>query len=81
MNTIAATSATRTSISARCSLTLASMPSIQARRRAGTMTRVDPAQGLARQLARSVHDERVLDAVAAVPRHRFVPHAERDAGL
>lgn len=41
------------------------------------MTRVDPAQGLARQLARSVRDERVLDAVAAVPRHRFVPHAER----
>jgi protein-L-isoaspartate(D-aspartate) O-methyltransferase len=44
---------------------------------AGTMTGVDPAQGLARHLARSVHDERVLQAVAAVPRHRFVPHAER----
>ena len=41
------------------------------------MTGVDPAQGLARQLARSVHDQRVLQAVAAVPRHRFVPHAER----
>ena len=39
---------------------------------------MDPAQGLARQLARSVRDERVLDAVAAVPRHRFVPHAERN---
>jgi protein-L-isoaspartate(D-aspartate) O-methyltransferase len=24
-----------------------------------------------------VHDQRVLHAVAAVPRHRFVPHAER----
>jgi len=41
------------------------------------MTRVDPAQGLARRLARSVRDQRVLDAVAAVPRHRFVPPAER----
>jgi protein-L-isoaspartate(D-aspartate) O-methyltransferase len=41
------------------------------------MTGVDPAQGLARLLARSVRDERVLDAVAAVPRHRFVPTAER----
>jgi protein-L-isoaspartate(D-aspartate) O-methyltransferase len=41
------------------------------------MTRVDPAQGLARLLARSVRDERVLSAVAAVPRHRFVPDAER----
>ena len=41
------------------------------------MTGVDPAHGLARRLARSVRDERVLDAVAAVPRHRFVPHAER----
>jgi protein-L-isoaspartate(D-aspartate) O-methyltransferase len=41
------------------------------------MTRVDPALGLARRLARSVRDDRVLDAVAAVPRHRFVPHAER----
>ncbi|HEY2316924.1 MAG TPA: protein-L-isoaspartate(D-aspartate) O-methyltransferase [Solirubrobacteraceae bacterium] len=38
---------------------------------------MDPAQGLARRLARAVHDQRVLDAVAAVPRHRFVPHAER----
>ena len=41
------------------------------------MTRVDAAQGLARRLARAVHDERVLDAVAAVPRHRFVPTSER----
>jgi protein-L-isoaspartate(D-aspartate) O-methyltransferase len=41
------------------------------------MTQVDPAQGLARRLARTVHDQRVLAAVAAVPRHRFVPHAER----
>jgi protein-L-isoaspartate(D-aspartate) O-methyltransferase len=41
------------------------------------MTGVDPAHRLARQLARSVRDERVLAAVAAVPRHRFVPHAER----
>lgn len=41
------------------------------------MTRVDPAQGLARHLAQSVRDQRVLDAVAAVPRHRFVPPAER----
>jgi protein-L-isoaspartate(D-aspartate) O-methyltransferase len=41
------------------------------------MTRVDPAQGLARRLSRSVRDKRVLGAVAAVPRHRFVPHAER----
>jgi protein-L-isoaspartate(D-aspartate) O-methyltransferase len=38
---------------------------------------VDAAQGLARLLARSIHDQRVLDAVAAVPRHRFVPHAMR----
>jgi protein-L-isoaspartate(D-aspartate) O-methyltransferase len=38
---------------------------------------VDAAQGLARLLAESVHDQRVLDAVAAVPRHRFVPHAQR----
>ena len=41
------------------------------------MTEVDAAHGLARQLSESVHDQRVLDAVAAVPRHRFVPHAER----
>lgn len=41
------------------------------------MTRVDPALRLARRLSRSVRDKRVLDAVAAVPRHRFVPHAER----
>jgi protein-L-isoaspartate(D-aspartate) O-methyltransferase len=44
----------------------------------GTMAAVeDPAQRLARLLARSVHDERVLDAVATVPRHRFVPPDER----
>lgn len=42
-----------------------------------TIARVDPALGLARRLARTVHDQRVLAAVAAVPRHRFVPHAER----
>jgi protein-L-isoaspartate(D-aspartate) O-methyltransferase len=42
-----------------------------------TMTAVDPAEGLTRLLARSVHDQRVLDALAAVPRHRFVPVAER----
>jgi protein-L-isoaspartate(D-aspartate) O-methyltransferase len=41
------------------------------------MTRVDAAFRLARRLGRSVHDERVLAAVAAVPRHRFVPHADR----
>jgi protein-L-isoaspartate(D-aspartate) O-methyltransferase len=41
------------------------------------MTRVNPAQGLTRRVARSVHDARVLDALAAVPRHRFVPHAQR----
>ena len=41
------------------------------------MLRVDPSEGLARHLARSVRDERVLGAIAAVPRHRFVPHAER----
>jgi protein-L-isoaspartate(D-aspartate) O-methyltransferase len=41
------------------------------------MTEVDAAQGLAGLLSESVHDQRVLDAVAAVPRHRFVPHAER----
>jgi protein-L-isoaspartate(D-aspartate) O-methyltransferase len=41
------------------------------------MTGVDPAEGLTRLLARSVHDQRVLDAVAAVPRHCFVPRSER----
>jgi protein-L-isoaspartate(D-aspartate) O-methyltransferase len=41
------------------------------------MTGVNPALRLARRLARSVSDERVLEAVAAVPRHRFVPPAER----
>ena len=38
---------------------------------------MDPAQGLARRLARTVRDERVLAAVASVPRHCFVPRAER----
>lgn len=38
---------------------------------------MDPAHRLARLLARSVRDERVLDAIAAVPRHRFVPPPER----
>jgi protein-L-isoaspartate(D-aspartate) O-methyltransferase len=41
------------------------------------MTRVDPSQGLARQLAPSVHDQRVIDALLTVPRHRFVRRAER----
>jgi len=41
------------------------------------MTGVDAPHELARLLSESVHDRRVLDAVAAVPRHRFVPHAER----
>jgi protein-L-isoaspartate(D-aspartate) O-methyltransferase len=59
------------------------MGSIQARRPPsggsgpGDDDGVNPALGLARRLARSVHDERVLRAVATVPRHRFVPHAER----
>ena len=38
---------------------------------------MDPAEGLTRLLARSVHDQRVLDAVATVPRHCFVPRSER----
>jgi len=38
---------------------------------------VDPALALARRLAAAVHDERVLSAVAAVPRERFVPDLER----
>jgi protein-L-isoaspartate(D-aspartate) O-methyltransferase len=38
---------------------------------------VDPSAALAGALAGSVHDQRVIDAVAAVPRHRFVPRAER----
>ncbi|HTU94792.1 MAG TPA: protein-L-isoaspartate O-methyltransferase, partial [Solirubrobacteraceae bacterium] len=38
---------------------------------------MDAPHELARLLSESVHDRRVLDAVAAVPRHRFVPHAER----
>ncbi len=38
---------------------------------------MDQALGLARQLAEAVRDERVLSAVAAVPRERFVPERER----
>ncbi len=38
---------------------------------------MDPSTALAGALAGSVHDQRVIDALAAVPRHRFVPKAER----
>jgi protein-L-isoaspartate(D-aspartate) O-methyltransferase len=38
---------------------------------------VDQAQRLARSLSRTVRDKRVLDAVATVPRERFVPLSER----
>jgi len=38
---------------------------------------VDQALGLARRLADAVADERVLRAVASVPRDRFVPESER----
>jgi protein-L-isoaspartate(D-aspartate) O-methyltransferase len=38
---------------------------------------VDPALALARRLAAGVGDERVLTAMAAVPRERFVPETER----
>jgi protein-L-isoaspartate(D-aspartate) O-methyltransferase len=38
---------------------------------------VEQARGLARRLAHSVRDERVLSAVAAVPRERFVPERHR----
>jgi protein-L-isoaspartate(D-aspartate) O-methyltransferase len=38
---------------------------------------VDQALGLARRLAEAVADERVLRAVASVPRDRFVPEPER----
>ncbi len=41
------------------------------------MAGVDQAVGLARRLAGAVRDERVLSAVAAVPRERFVPLQER----
>jgi protein-L-isoaspartate(D-aspartate) O-methyltransferase len=41
------------------------------------MTGVDAAQGLAHLLSASVDDQRVLDAFAAVPRHRFVPENDR----
>ncbi|MFZ0043234.1 MAG: protein-L-isoaspartate(D-aspartate) O-methyltransferase [Solirubrobacteraceae bacterium] len=34
---------------------------------------MDPAAALARRLSSAVHDERVLAAVASVPRERFVP--------
>lgn len=39
---------------------------------------MDEALALARSLAPSVRDERVLRALAAVPRERFVPEAERE---
>lgn len=38
---------------------------------------MDPALALARRLAEAVRDERVLSAVAAVPRAHFVPEPER----
>lgn len=38
---------------------------------------MDQALGLARRLSAAVSDERVLRAVATVPRDRFVPEAER----
>ena len=38
---------------------------------------MDPALGLARRLAAAIADERVLRAVATVPRDRFVPEPER----
>jgi protein-L-isoaspartate(D-aspartate) O-methyltransferase len=38
---------------------------------------VDQALGLARRLAEAVADQRVLQAVASVPRDRFVPESER----
>lgn len=38
---------------------------------------MDRARELARRLAPAVSDERVLNAVAAVPRERFVPESER----
>jgi protein-L-isoaspartate(D-aspartate) O-methyltransferase len=38
---------------------------------------VEQARGLARRLARSIRDERVLGAIAAVPRELFVPERER----
>src|ERR1700744_1142156 len=53
---------------------LASTGAIQA---SETIARVDPSVALAGALAGSVHDQRVIDAVAAVPRHRFVRRAER----
>lgn len=39
---------------------------------------MDQALGLARRLAEAVDDERVLAAIAAIPRQRFVPELERD---
>jgi protein-L-isoaspartate(D-aspartate) O-methyltransferase len=41
------------------------------------MRGVEQARGLARRLARSIRDERVLSAVAAVPRELFVPQRQR----
>ncbi len=37
---------------------------------------VDPALALSRRLRAALHDERVLDAIASVPRDRFVPAEE-----
>jgi protein-L-isoaspartate(D-aspartate) O-methyltransferase len=45
--------------------------------RIGDNPGVDPALALARRLAAGVGDERVLTAMAAVPRERFVPETER----
>jgi protein-L-isoaspartate(D-aspartate) O-methyltransferase len=47
------------------------------RRRRSDNVPVDRARKLARRLAPAVRDERVLKAVAAVPRERFVPEGER----
>lgn len=39
---------------------------------------MDQARGLARRLAEAVEDERVLEAIATIPRQRFVPEPEQD---
>lgn len=39
---------------------------------------MDPALHLARSLSDAVNDERVMRAIATVPRHHFVPAAQRD---
>lgn len=41
------------------------------------MDPADPALALSRRLRAAVHDERVLEAIASVPRDRFVPADER----